>query len=180
MYGRSWRSLTSSSGQADRGGQIKRKAKKILCSRLPQRNNCFQTKPCIRTDSPEKPRHLKFCSSIFYLSSLPQLVALFYKWPQRRTNSVWRTLLNKTVRLGRGFCWTRMIQQRLLSSVWIRIERLIPVKSWYISDCFSNWNLVPVDSPQKHSLTIWSQREETIIRISLTGKRKVGNIHRHF
>ena len=88
MYGRSWRSLTSSLGQADRGGQIKRKAKKILCSPQLPKEWCFQPKPCIRTDSPEKPRHLKFWSSKFYLSSLPQLVALFYKWPQRRTNSV--------------------------------------------------------------------------------------------
>ena len=39
-----------------------------------------------------------------------------------------RTLLNKTVRLGRGFCWTRMIEQRLLSRAWNRIEGLIPVK----------------------------------------------------
>ena len=54
----------------------------------PPKEWCFQPKPCIRTDSPEKTRHLRFWSSIFYLSSLPQLVALFYKWPQRRTNSV--------------------------------------------------------------------------------------------
>ena len=135
MSGRSKRSLTRKLGQADRRGQRKRKAKKFLCS---PRNNCFQPKPCIRTDSPEKPRHLKFWSSIFYLSSLPQLVPLFYKRPQRRTNSVWRTLLNKTVRLGRSICSTRMIEERLLSRVWIRIERLIPVKGLCWSDCFSN------------------------------------------
>ena len=36
ISGRSWRSLTSSLGQADRRGQRKRKAKKFLCSRLPK------------------------------------------------------------------------------------------------------------------------------------------------
>ena len=105
---------------------------------VPPWNNCFQPIPCTRTDSPEKPRHLKFWASIFYLSSLPQLVGLFYKRPQRRTNSVWRTLLNKTVRLGTGFCSTRMIEQRLLSREWVRIERLISVKSWCLSDCFTS------------------------------------------
>ena len=76
ISGRSWRSLTSSLGQADRRGQIKRKAKKFLCSASPPSNNCFQPKPCIRTDSPEKTRRLNFWSSIFYLSSLPQPVGL--------------------------------------------------------------------------------------------------------
>ena len=60
MSVRSWRRLTSSLGQADRGGQIKRKAKKILCSPQLPKEWCFQPKPCIRTDSPEKPRHSKF------------------------------------------------------------------------------------------------------------------------
>ena len=46
--------------------------------------------------------------------------------------------------------------------------------------CCQQGSGVPVESPQKQSLTIWSQREESIIWISLTGKRKVGNIHRHF
>ena len=36
ISGRSWRSLTSSLGQADRRGQRKRKAKKFLCSRFPK------------------------------------------------------------------------------------------------------------------------------------------------
>ena len=66
----------------------KTKSKEFSLFPLPPKEWCFQPKPCIRTDSPEKPRHLKFWSSLFYLSSLPQLVALFYKWPQRRTNSV--------------------------------------------------------------------------------------------
>ena len=61
------------------------------------------------------------------LVSPPQLVAYFYKSPQRSTNSVWRTLLNKTVRLGSGFCWTRMIERGLFSRVSIRIE------GWYLS-----------------------------------------------
>ena len=66
----------------------KTKSKENSLFPLPPKEWCFQPKPRIRTDSPEKTRHLRFWSSIFYLSSLPQLVALFYKWPQRRTNSV--------------------------------------------------------------------------------------------
>ena len=85
-------------------------------------NNCFQHKPCICPDLSEKPCYLKFWSSIVCLPPLPQLVANFYKSPQRSTNSVWRTLLNKTVRFGRAFCWTRMIEQRLFSRVSIRIQ----------------------------------------------------------
>ena len=56
MSGRSKQWLTRTLGQAERRGQIKRKAKKFLYSRLPQ-EWCFQSKPSICTDSPEKPRH---------------------------------------------------------------------------------------------------------------------------
>ena len=41
MSGRSKQWLTRTLGQAERRGQIKRKAKKFLCSRLPPRNDAF-------------------------------------------------------------------------------------------------------------------------------------------
>ena len=102
MSVRSWRRLTSSLGQADRRGQRKRKAKKFLCSRLPPGMMLsVQTMHMCRfaRKSPS------FKVMVFYILPVfpPQLVGLFYKRPQRGTNSVWRTLLNKTVRLGRVF-----------------------------------------------------------------------------
>ena len=51
MSGRSKRSLTRKLGQADRRGQRKRKAKKFLCSRLPQLAGLFYKRPQRRTNS---------------------------------------------------------------------------------------------------------------------------------
>ena len=43
----------------------------------PPRKNRFQPKPCIRTDLPEKPCRLKFCSSVFTCLPSPNLLLIF-------------------------------------------------------------------------------------------------------
>ena len=87
MSGRSKQWLTRTLGQAERRGQIKRKAKKFLYSRLPPGMMLsVQTMHMYRfaRKSPS------FKVSIFYILPVfpPQLVGLFYKRPQRRTNFV--------------------------------------------------------------------------------------------
>ena len=138
MYGRSKRSLTRKLGQADRRGQRKRKAKKFLCSLLPPGIIAFSPNHVYVQICQKNPVIWSFGLLYFTCLPSPSLLPCFTSGHKEELILYKRTLLNKTVRLGRGFCWTRMIQQRLLSRVWIRIERLIPVKSWCLSDCLSN------------------------------------------
>ena len=191
MYGRSWRSLTSSLGQADRGGQIKRKAKKFLCSRLPPRNDAFSPNHVYVQICQKNPVIWSFGLLYFTCLPSPSLLPCFTSGHKEELILYKRTLLNKTVRLGRGF-----VQREWYNRDYFHACEFV-LKGWYLSRagayptaslikicstsaCCQQGSGVPVESPQNQSLTIWSQREESIIWISLTGKRKVGNIHRHF